>query len=386
MVHRRRSTIPRLACLCASLSCGGLQAASLIELTPGAAALRFPLPDSIYAAGVNSNFSNLQIVDGSNRSLLYAVCAVQSISQRSTEVPILAKPDIARPALDSANQIVLQWPRGARASDRITDWIVDLRGLRTPALELVGAAAISDLRSSPNLQQWSAPIAFQQTGDRLVFDPLRANFLRLSLATPTDQPPELATLQVNLEEIAGERAAHWYPVSPDATGIYRNTRQLPVLAARVRAASPGQSWKLESRQGAWDAWKPRNRIQAGQASSTIHFSAVTDPQWRIDGLEDGVLELGHAAYELRLPKIEAAQAPLQIQLRDSGNFGPQLSCRSTEHLPTQAPAQLKPLQTTASIPANTPPANLRWRFLLAVLALALVGYFSQRLLKRKRAG
>ncbi|RZO84987.1 MAG: DUF3999 family protein [Oceanococcus sp.] len=384
MVHRRRPTKPRLILLTLGIVSPCLWANQL-EVHSTHSALRFEVPDLLYQAGATADFAGLQIVDGAGQNLAYAVCAEREQRRAQAAVPVMGLPDLARPQLDADNALSFSHPAGAGSTQSVVEWVLDLRQLEGATGTLMGLPPIAELRISPNLQQWSAALEFQQNGETLSFEPRPLSFVRVrpQSAPAGNQPPP--TVIAVEEQQRQARAIHWFEPPRNAQGHYLNPRRLPIFAARLKTERDIASadWALQSRQGEWDAWKPRGRVSAGSQSPLLRFSAVTDPQWRVGPHDTDALELGHARYELRIPDI-AHSGPLRMLLHERGGFGPSLSCRSTENLPIQAPERIEVVDEDSATAQTTQPNNLRNGFLLLVMVVIGAGLIARRFLLRRQ--
>lgn len=384
MVHRRRSTKPRLILLILGLVSPCLWASTLEVHSPHDA-LRFEVPDLLYQAGATADFASLQIIDGAGQNLAYAVCAERDQRRAQVTIPVMGLPDLARPQLGADGQLSYSHPAGVSGTPQIVEWILDLRPLKGATGTLIGLPPIGELRISPNLQQWSAELEFQQNAQTLSFEPRPLSFVRvrpLKPVTGTPPPPAVIALE---EQRSQARAIHWFDPPRNAQGHYLNPRRLPIFAARLKTdgAIASADWALQSRQGEWDAWKPRGRLSAGSQPPLLRFSAVTDPQWRVNQRDTDALELGHARYELRIPDI-AHSGPLRMLLHKRGGFGPSLSCRSTEDLPPQPPERIVALDDDDQITQARQPNNLRNGFLLLVMLAVGGGLIARRFLLRRQ--
>lgn len=383
MVHRRRSTKSRLTLLVLGLV-SPLSWANQLEVHTPHSALRFEVPEALYQAGATTDFSALQILDGGGQNLAYAVCAERDEQRTQTQIPVLRLPDLARPELNADDALSYSFSAGVSTTPQIVDWVLDLRRLKGATGTLVGLPPVAELRISPNLQQWSGDLDFQQNGDTLRFEPRPVSFIRVRLKhPPSGAEPAPAVLAIE-EQRSDARAIHWFDPPRNAQGHFLNPRRLPIFAARLKTDSDIASadWTLHSRQGDWDAWKPRGRISAGDQPPTLRFSAVTDPQWRVTQLDADTLELGHARYELRIPNI-THQGTLRMVLHARAGFGPSLSCRSTENLPVQAPERISVLDDDVESSSNQP-NNLRNLFLIIVIIAITVGIVARRFLQRRQ--
>ncbi len=354
-------------------------ASPIAEIYADSESLRFAVPDFVYAAGVTADFQQLQLVDADGGNLPFAVCPIVTAREAWLEVGVIEVPYIARVVTDGHGELQLEYSPGARHPGVVQDWVIDTRQVKGAIAEFQGLPPISQLRSGPNLRQWSAPLRFEQTGDSIRFSPLQSPFFRVRLSEA--KAPGEPALRARLQELSGERQPHWYALDAQADGQYGNRRKLPVIAARV-PGSDADGWSAESRQGHWDAWKPRARVPAGEPGAMRRFSAVTDPQWRLQGSE-GPLELAHPAYELRLPRLSTAQ-PLRLLRLGEGRFGPALSCTHTENLAPQDPTRIVALDSGAFSPPSA--TDLRGYFLVLVgIGLAL-GLWWRRYRKARHAG
>lgn len=371
-----RRTVLALSALLAPISAS---ASPIAEIHTDSESLRFALPDFVYATGVTADFQQLQLIDAEGGNLPFAICPSLSAHEAWLDVAVLEVPSIARVVTDGHGDLQLEFSPGARHPGVIQDWVIDSREVDGAIAEFKGLPPISQLRSGPNLRQWSAPLSFEQRGDSIVFSPLRSPYFRVRLSQ--QKPAGEAKLRARLQERSGERQPHWYSLESLADGQYGNRRKLPVIAARVPGAD-ADGWRVESRQGDWDAWKPRARVPPGEPDAIRRFSAVTDPQWRLQGSE-GPLELAHPAYELRLPRISPAR-PLRLLRLEQGRFGPALSCTHTEGLATRAPDRIVALDSGGfRAPSAT---DLRGYFLILVgIGLAL-GLAWRRYRKARLAG
>ena len=351
----------------------------IAELRSGASSLRFALPDFIYASGVSADFSQLQVVDGERRNVEFAVCPQVSIEDAEIQVPALPVPSIARVGTDGTGALRLEFSPGARHPGTADEWLIDTRGTDASIHGLSGLPPISQVRPGPNLRQWSAPLDFVQDGDTVRFDPRPSPFFKVRLRQTREVDESAPQVTATLRRRQQARKPHWYNTEVGERGIYLNDRALPVIAARIKAPAGGQEWLIESRQGDWDAWKPRARIPAGEQNPVARFSAVTDPQWRING--DGVLELGHAAYEMRIPRLPNDQ-PVRILRLERGRFGPSLNCDLTENLPRQEPDELQPLQAASGTQRDY--RDLRGGFLILLGIGLIVFWFWRRFRKPGR--
>ncbi len=374
--------LPILLASSALLASAPAQARLLLEIQPESTTLRMPVADEVYAAGSRPDFAQIQITDQSGRNLDFAICEVIRSGTRVVTAPLIAVPDIARVGLDHQNRMSLQFPPGALPPDHASRWVLDLRADKAHLLAVAELPPIQELRRSPNLQQWSAPIPFQQDASGIRFEAFGAQFLSLSLSSPVaiDTTPERLNTIRRIRQL--QRSPHWYSPQSQAEQRYLNTREMPVFAARINGQPPDQVWQLESRQGDWDVWKPHGRVAAGTASQAIYFSAVTDPQWRLRG-SAGRLELAHPAYELRLPSVPLDQR-IQVHFRSRPDFGAALSCNQTEGLPEASGGEIFSVETA---PAATPNgrADLRPRFLIALLVLLGLTYLLYRYRKHRQA-
>ena len=385
MVNRRRSAKPRLSVLLLGLL-SPLTWANQLEVQSPHSALRFEVPDALYQAGATTDFSALQILDSQGQNLAYAVCAERDQSSARTRIPVMGLPDLSRPQLNPEGQLSFSSPAGVSdTTPQIVDWVLDLRRLKGATGTLIGLPAVAELRISPNLQQWSAPIEFQQNGDMLMFEPRPLSFVRIRPSNLPDAGASTPNVLAEEEQRSDARAVHWFDPPQDEQGLFLNPRRLPIFAARLKndVDVVSSDWALQSRQGAWDAWKPRGRMKAGELPSLLRFSAVTDPQWRIPGNAAAALELGHARYELRIPEI-AHPGALRMRLHERGGFGPSLSCRSTEQLAPQAPQSITTLDEAISNDGSSQPGNLRNFFLLVLAIVVTAGVITRRFLLRRQ--
>lgn len=348
-------------------------------------ALRFEVPDALYQAGATTDFSALQIFDSQGQNVAYAVCAERDQSSARTRIPVMGLPDLTRPQLDADGQLSYSNPAGVSKAPRIVDWVLDLRALKGATGILIGLPPIADLRISPNLQQWSAPVEFHQNADTLAFEPRPVSFVRVRPITPPGADATAPRVLAEEEQRSDSRAVHWFDPAQDAQGLSLNPRRLPIFAARLKTDLDVVStdWALQSRQGAWDAWKPRGRMKAGELPAVLRFSAVTDPQWRVPGNPTAALELGHARYELRIPEIAHAGA-LRMRLHERGGFGPSLSCRSTQHLKMHAPERIVAVDEPLADKTSSQPNNLRNFFLLLLAIVVTAGVIARRFLLRRQ--
>lgn len=353
---------------------------SLLEIVPGASHLRFALPDEIYAAGSTPDFSHWQLTDTAGNAVDFAICASYSRPQTSTRLPLMAIPELARPKLAADGSIDLSLPPGARSGMNARSWLLDLREVKLHVQELHDLPAIKEVRRSPNLQQWSAPVSFTQDGATLRLDLPGGQFIRLELLEAQAQTPD----SLRADGLAANRSPipQWFAPPQDSEQRYQNPRRMPIMGARLNDQAADQAWRLFSRQGDWDAWKPHGRVMAGKANEAIFFSAVTDPQWRVEG-SNASLELAHMAYELRLPRTQPDQT-LFLRRQPRADFGPNISCRSSERLSQQDPEALNVrTDDVQSVPSGA--RSLRGHFLLVVFSLGLLGYFVARYRKHARS-
>lgn len=374
------SSLRRLALALSALLapfCAG--ANPIAEIHADGDSLRFALPDFVYATGVTADFQQLQIIDAEGGNLPFAICPILDEREAWLDVGVLEVPSIARVVTDGHGDLQLEFSPGARHPGVVQDWVIDSRQVQGAITEIKGLPPVNQLRSGPNLRQWSAPLTFEQQGDSIVFSPLQSPYFRVRLSDP--RPPGEPALRARLQERSGERQPHWYALTEQGDNHYGNRRQLPVIAART-AGTDADGWRVESRQGDWDAWKPRARVPAGEPGAIRRFSAVTDPQWRLLGSE-GPLELAHPAYELRLPRISAAQ-PLRLLRLEQGRFGPALSCAHTDALLPQAPDRIEALDSGGfGAPSAT---DLRGYFLILVGVGLVLGLLWRRYRKARHAG
>ena len=399
MVDRRRPTKFGLTLAFSALLLvfGPAHAAATWQLQSSQTALRFEVPDSLYAAGISSSFSGLQISDASGTNLAYAACAPAQIQIREYPLDVLPWPDLGRPVLNSDNSISFSRPVGARPASEAEEWLLDLRGVEATTGTLKGLPAIDKLRISPNLHQWSGAVDFQQAAEQVSFQPSPLKFIRVTLhqATSLNSAPPVVTATV--EHRSGERQPHWFKPQSLSDGNHHYQRKLPVFAARITNPD-AQGWTLQSRQGDWDAWKTRGRLEAGAQANVMRFSAVSDPFWRVQGNDTAQLQLAHARYELRIPTLPA-NSSLNMRfhhdqaLRPRYEFGPSLSCRTTETMPASAPQSIRVIDNSSENAGKNGtgnsddhrPNNLRLMFLILLATLVSIGLVSAAVLNwRKR--
>lgn len=383
MDTRRRPTKLGLI-LSLLLAVASAQANVRLQIQPGHDSLRFAVPDALYAAGVSADFSGLRIQGADGRDIGFAVCPVRQRQRQRLDVPILAIPDLGRPQLNPDGSPDVSRAAGAGPATEVTAWILDLRQARGNLQQLRGMPPIRSLKLSPDLQQWSGEISFQQTADVVSIPPRPAKFVRLEPAQDTAWDKPAPQIEFVGEASSGLRQPHWFDPDKKADGSFVNPRTLPIIAAQLTQTGPTQGWTLQSRQGRWDVWKPRATFVAGERKPFVRFSAVTDPQWRVLDVEQAALQLAHGAHDIRIPQL-AADASVQMIFEPGKRNGPNLSCRGTQRLPAQEPAQIRTLDNAQEQP-QTAPSNLRSVFLIALAIILSVAYLVRRYLLTRRAG
>ncbi|MGJ8668277.1 MAG: hypothetical protein ACSHXK_02205 [Oceanococcus sp.] len=382
MDTRRRSTKLRLAGTLALLLSTAAYADLSLDIETGHTSLRFDVPDSVYAAGAPANFAGLQITDDSGRSIDFAVCPIRQQSVSQVSVPVLALPDLARPLLNADNQLGYTRPAGAGPAEQIQAWILDLRNLQGGLTELVGLPEIDSLRLSPNLQQWSAEIRFQQEAGQVTLEPASNTFIRIKPSRSTAWNSAALKLSGTMQQ-QGQRKAHWFQPAMQTDGVHLNNRSQPVFAARLQQSAPLKDWQLQSRQGDWDAWKPHGEYRAGDSLDSLVFSAVTDPHWRVAGVAQGNLQLAHAAHDIRIPQLDP-DSVIELNYQAGRRHRPNLACSTTDVIKPQAPKKIS-AQSLQQPAENANPKNLRMLF-LGILAIVLTSiYLLRRFLLRRAA-
>ena len=376
MVYRRRPAIHGLILLALSLPTAALE----LEVVSEGDHLRFPVPEPLYAAGLRNDVSDLLILDAQGREVEFAACTVFTAAEDRGRAPLLGVPEIGRAEMATDGSLTVTTPPGAPRNGPVRTLIVDLRGHDAPVRALAGLPPVRQVRDSPSLRQWGPPLPFHQADGRLLFDPRRLHFLQLELTEPVDTVP--GDVEVVLSQVAERPQPHWFSPEPLGEGRFRNTRRLPIFAARLSGSGPADGWSLTSRQADWDAWKPRGQVGAGAAEARLRFSAVTDPLWRNQPANAGPLELAHATHELRIPDI-AGRGPLRLRLLEASRRRPTLSCRATERMVGAAPVRVRILGDGGAPRAETP-RNLRSRFLLIAGVLILAGAVGRVWWRRRR--
>ena len=363
------------------LAIGSASAADLsLDIQAGHSSLRFELPDSVYAAGATANFAGLQLTDQDGRAIDFAVCPIRQNSEQTQAARLIALPDLARPILSSDDQLSFTRPAGAGPIEAIDAWILDLREIEGQLIGLSGLPAIRSLRLSPNLQQWSAEKAFVQNADSLQLESTPVRFIRLKPAQPTAWGSIELKVQARFQ-LQGQRKPHWFSPTSLPENLLGNERALPVIAARLKQDLAAQDWQLQSRQGRWDAWKPRGYHRSGDSQNQIFFSAVSDPQWKVIGAEQSELQLAHAAHEIRIPQISAKSA-IRLNLQAGKRHGPNLSCAATAGLALRQPLQIS-VSSEQAKDEDAAPYNVRSVFLMVVAVLISIGLlFRRRILNR----
>lgn len=369
------------ATLFAALLAGALPTAAAaalrVDAEPAPGWLRLPLDEPAWRALAGAHPRALQAFGPEGREQPLALCVpAERGLQAGLEVPVLAAPRGAQPVVGADGSARLRLPPGVRAQPPYPRLILDLRGLpgRVAAVELDPALAGRELtlRSSPNLEQWSLPLALRRSGGKLLLvEPLPTSWMALDLSPGLrDVPPAMGIL---LQQDRGQRPLQWFTLPTDAQGVADNPRALPIRGARpVGAPAQLGAMRVDSRLDDGDAWKSRGGWRAGQGPAEVGFAAVGDGQWRLRAEpEDLALrwQLAHDALELRLP----AGTPLPLRLEVGAARRPPLSCDDGRWA---GPARTLALEADGSgpgvAPADDAPRNLRPAFLLLLAVAALL--------------
>ena len=330
------------ATLFAALLAGALPTAAAaalrVDAEPAPGWLRLPLDEPAWRALAGAHPRALQAFGPEGREQPLALCVpAERGLQAGLEVPVLAAPSGAQPVVGADGSARLRLPPG-----------------------------------SPNLEQWSLPLALRRSGGKLLLvEPLPTSWMALDLSPGLrDVPPAMGIL---LQQDRGQRPLQWFTLPTDAQGVADNPRALPIRGARpVGAPAQLGAMRVDSRLDDGDAWKSRGGWRAGQGPAEVGFAAVGDGQWRLRAEpEDLALrwQLAHDALELRLP----AGTPLPLRLEVGAARRPPLSCDDGRWA---GPARTLALEADGSgpgvAPADDAPRNLRPAFLLLLAVAALL--------------
>ncbi len=323
----------------------------------------------------------LQILDAQGNDVPYGVCPTMVVPARKTlTAPVIPLIRGSELVLQADASIAVATAPGVTLQPPWERWVLDLRDApqRVLGLQLPEGLSPQDfnLRSSPDLKQWSRPLTITNAGGRklLLADPIGAHWLALVFTREPEYAPE--TLEVSLAEGTPARERQWFAVTPSVEGVVSAPLDEVVRGVRVTGNTTGlQAINLASRIKPRDAWKARGGWRPGDGPTQILFNGIGDHQWQLQArpaTTDLQWWLAHDRMEIRIPGTP--ELPLSARIGDS--YRHKLACDSS--LWTQPAGTVNlPLDSLAPpAPKDAGTPNLLPWF-LGLLALVGIGVYAK---------
>lgn len=331
----------------------------------------------------------LRLLDADGEPVRFALCPqIAESPRRDAQVPVSALTRGAELRLTASGALTISSAPGVQLEPPWERLVLDLRNtpgaVSTVRIPDALSEATLTLRSSPNLRQWSRPLAYRRVdGHQLEMEfPVRDSWLSLHiLPEPLAAPDSMA---VQLVDSGPVRALQWFDVEPDSAGAVTAPLNAPVRGVRMQEVDAALAEvQIASRSGARDAWKARGTWRSGDGPLVRQFNGIGDRQWRLQAQPNalaGFWQIAHDALEIRIPAD--AQRPIRAAL--DLPHEPLLDCSSSVWTGRSQPLAIDLAFPDAadSAPADAAPSNVLPWFLLALGGVGILVLLARRVMPR----
>lgn len=353
--------------------------------------LQIPLSVDDRLRIAESGIDKLHIIDANGVELSFAFCATPESTQAVEQsVPTIALPRGIEAEVGPDGAPVFRRSPGVEREPPWERWVLDLRA-QTKAVSAVKLpqgieADRVQLRSSPNLRQWSraldADINLNPDGTWLrLHTPQHGDWLSIRLNQETALDP--VQLAVEIRDDDPLRARQWHTVQPDDKGVVTAPLREPIRGVRIRGDDNDiERFVIASRIKNSDAWKARGQWDTSQGKAQILFNGIGDQQWQLRAFpRQGAIEwqLAHDARELRV----SGHPPLPLTAHTGSKRSANSACdaASWSGLAKQASLHLDLISTDHHYADDRSQVNvLPW--FLGLVGLVLSGLFLGRKLRQ----
>lgn len=331
----------------------------------------------------------LRLLDAEGEPVRFALCPqIAESPRRDAQVPVSALTRGAELRLTATGTLTVNTAPGVQLAPPWERLVLDLRNtpgavstVRIP--DTLAGAAIT-LRGSPNLRQWSRPLAYRRiAGNQLQMEfPVKDSWLSLHILPEPLVAPD--SMDVQLVDSGPVRALQWFDVEPDSTGAVTAPLNAPVRGVRMQELDDALAEvQIASRSGPRDAWKARGLWRSGDGPLVRQFNGIGDQQWRLQARPDelaGFWQIAHEALEIRIPAD--ARRPIRAAL--DLPHKPLLDCSSSVWTRPSQPIAIDLAfpGATDTASGDAAPTNVLPWFLLGLGGVGILVLLARRVMPR----